>query len=226
MVEDELATIEVCKTYISRLIPDIEWVGEAYNLKEAEEHLNNITPDILLLDISLPDGNSFELLGKVNTSDLEIIFITAYEEYALKAIKVNAADYLLKPIIISELQQAIQNSINNIQEKKANQILKLSVSSTEGVEFINKNDIVYIKAGGNYSEIFTIDNRKILATKVLKQIEIQVGNHFLRTHKSYIVNLNLVNKYNKSKQTLQLNQNVEIPISKSRKEEVLKALYK
>jgi len=224
MVEDELATVEVCKTYISKLFSNVQWAGYAHTLQEAKEQIKTINPDILLLDISLPDGTSFDLLNELPTNQSQIIFLTAHEEFALKAIKVKAADYLLKPILVSELQLAIQNAIETIQKKKASQLSKLSLTTALGIEFVNKNDILYVKAEGNYSEIYTTQQTKIVATKVLKTIEQQLDNNFLRTHQSYVVNINFITKYNKTEQTLTLQQNIQIPVSKSRKDKVLRVL--
>lgn len=226
MVEDEVATIEVCKTYIAKLFSNVEWIGDAKTLQDAELQLQNLTPDILLLDVSLPDGNSFELLQKLPTHNSQIIFITAHEDFALKAIKVKAADYLLKPILVSELSLAIENAIEKIQKNKANQLSKLNISTTQGIEFLNKKDIVYIKAEGNYADIYTTAKLKSTATKTLKQLEALLGNNFLRTHQSYIVNTQYIVKYNKSDSTLLLEQGIEIPISKSKKEEVLNTLIR
>lgn len=189
--------------------------GIAKSVAEARNLLTGNTIDLIFLDIAMPGENGFELIPHVQSSKAHVIFTTAYDQYALKAIKANALDYLLKPIDIDELKTAVdkaekyidlnkkendrkeslQNLVVNLSER--NEIRKISLPNGQGYSLVNIDDIIHIAADSNYS-IFHLQNKdKITVSKVLKEYEeILPDNQFVRIHKSSIVNLNYVKEYN------------------------------
>ncbi|QNK61430.1 response regulator transcription factor [Pedobacter sp. PAMC26386] len=189
--------------------------GIAKSVDEARELLALHEVDLIFLDIAMPGKNGFELIPDAKQSNTQVVFTTAYDQYALKAIKANALDYLLKPIDIDELKETVEKASRLIrlfdQESDRNErlknlainladrseIRKLSLPNGQGYTLIDLNEIIHIEADSNYS-IFHLDNReKITVSKVLKDYEeILPENQFIRIHKSSIVNLNYLKEYN------------------------------
>lgn len=189
--------------------------GIAKSVTEARNLLAGNTIDLIFLDIAMPGENGFELIPDVQSSKAHVIFTTAYDQYALKAIKANALDYLLKPIDIDELKTAVikaekyislnkkendrkdslQNLVVNLSER--NEIRKISLPNGQGYSLVNIDDIIHIAADSNYSIFYLQNKDKITVSKVLKEYEeILPDNQFVRIHKSSIVNLNYVKEYN------------------------------
>lgn len=193
----------------------IHIAGIAKSVAEARNLLTNNTIDLIFLDIAMPGENGFELIPHAQASKAHVIFTTAYDQYALKAIKANALDYLLKPIDIDELKAAVdkaekyitlnknengrkeslQNLAVNLSERS--EIRKISLPNGQGYSLINIDDIIHIEADSNYSVFYLQNKDKITVSKVLKEYEeILPDNQFVRIHKSSIVNLNYVKEYN------------------------------
>lgn len=210
VVDDEKSGRNVVKVLIEKYFSYLEIIGECDNINDAENFINNKKPDIVLLDVKMPNGSGLELLQKFSEIDFAVIFITAHEEFALKALKLSAIDYLLKPISKTELEIAIQKSLNFLKLREIyNQNIKAAInnqisSQNEKILVINKyknesvvfKDICYIKADSNYSTIYTA-KRNYTTSKTLKEIEELVcdeTNYFIRIHKSSIVNYNKINK--------------------------------
>lgn len=189
--------------------------GIAKSVSEARTLLQQHPVDLIFLDIAMPGENGFELIPQVEQSKSHVIFTTAYDQYALKAIKANALDYLLKPIDIDELKEAVSKatkyislsrsesgrieSLNNLAAdlSERNEIRKISLPNGQGYSLININDIIHIEADSNYSIFYLANNEKITVSKVLKEYEEILPDHqFVRIHKSSIVNLNYLREYN------------------------------
>lgn len=189
--------------------------GIAKSVTEARALLANNTIDLIFLDIAMPGENGFELIPDAQSNNAHVIFTTAYDQYALKAIKANALEYLLKPIDIDELKVAVdkaekyinvnkkdnqqkeslQNLAANLAER--NEIRKISLPNGQGYSLVNVDDIIHIAADSNYSVFYLQNNDKITVSKVLKEYEeILPDYQFIRIHKSSIVNLNYVKEYN------------------------------
>ena len=194
---------------------DIHISGIAKSVSEARTLLQQHPIDLIFLDIAMPGENGFELIPQAEQSKSHVIFTTAYDQYALKAIKANALDYLLKPIDIDELKEAVtkaakyialsknelnraeslQNLASNLAER--NEIRKISLPNGQGYSLVSIDDIVHIEADSNYSIFYLINNEKITVSKVLKEYEEILPDHqFVRIHKSSIVNLNYLREYN------------------------------
>jgi len=189
--------------------------GIAKSVAEARNLLAQHPIDLIFLDIAMPGEDGFELIPDVQKSKAHVIFTTAYDQYALKAIKANALDYLLKPIDIDELKVAVDKAVKLISLNKngngrnenmqnlavnlaeRNEIRKISLPNGQGYSLVNIDDIIHIEADSNYSVFYLANKDKITVSKVLKEYEeILPDNQFIRIHKSSIVNLNYVKEYN------------------------------
>lgn len=192
---------------------DMQIVAEASNANEAIKLISEQQADIVFLDIKMPETDGFSILDafqKEQLCDFEIIFLTAYENYAIKAIKYAAFDYLLKPIDPDELNIALnnfrikQNKANNLNIEALKEIFnpcqKLRVPVKNGIEFINPNEILYIEGDGAYSTIYTINSAKLIACRNLKNIEEELHQfNFIRIHKAYLINKYYLSAFNKLK---------------------------
>jgi len=204
--------------------------------ESAKKAIIEHNPDLVFLDIEMPKKNGFELLKELKSIKFEIIFTTSHPDYAINAIKADALDYLIKPINLVDLDNALRRFENKktLQNKKETKsiitktgnelIKKIAFSTDTGYEFINLNSILYCEANSNYCRIFCDDGREILLAKTLKNIEEQLlsSNLFHRIHKSYLVNLNYIQRLNKSSSLeVELQNGIKLPVSFRRKENFL-----
>ena len=211
-------------------------VETAENGKQALEKAKKNQPDIVLLDIEMPGHSGLELLDFFDENEINfsIIFTTAYNEYALKAFKFSAVDYLLKPIIPEELAEAIQrvakqkqrfeNFITFKENLQQESLTKIAVPSGNTLLFLDTNKIMYIKGEGAYSEVFCSDGSRQLVSRNLKNFEdiLCSDSRFLRIHKSYIVNFNFVTAFNKSDGgSIELENKTQIPVSPDKSQTIL-----
>lgn len=201
---------------------NVNVVGIAKSVNDAKNLLTQQNVDLIFLDIAMPGGNGFDLIPQAQLADATVIFTTAYDQYALKAIKANALDYLLKPIDIEELKEAVDKaekyirlnkaennrneSLHNLASDLSNKspIKKITLPSGQGYRLVDIDDIIHIEADSNYSVFHFTNQEKIAVSKILKDYEeILPENRFVRIHKSSIVNLKYVKEYN-SKNGLQV----------------------
>src|SRR5690606_38192605 len=201
IVDDELFCRENLKFIIDEYCPEITSISQASSADEAHAYFSESDADILFLDIKMPNENGFELLESINNKNLSVIFTTAHNEYALKAIKAQAIDYLEKPINIEDLQDAVKKagvkakkSDNSLEEIKAlirrtaNE--KIAIPMREGYEIIAYQDIIHLEASESYTMIYLANGKKLLSSKNIKVYEDKLDSEvFFRTHKSHIINL-------------------------------------
>jgi two-component system LytT family response regulator len=210
IVDDEFKSRESLKALIEKFCDNIQIAAVCQNGEEAIKAIEEHKPDVVFLDIQLQRETGFEILEKLSKIDFEIIFTTAYSEFAIKAFKFSAIDYLLKPIDINELRTAIEKAqkriVGSISERMAQlaQNLKgnsfknsrLAIPATDGLVFINVDEILYCEASGNYTNIHMVDNRKFLVSRTLKEYEdLLEEQDFFRIHNSFLINLNSIKKY-------------------------------
>lgn len=233
IVEDEETSREILRNYLSKYCPNINLKGEAKNVDEALILIRNNALDIVFLDVEMPFGNAFDLLDKVGDRQFETVFVTAYSNYAIDAINAHASFYLLKPISIDKLIEAV-DYINEIKEKEnklQNSISKplqtqvdgkITIPTQNGFEVLEMENILYCQADDNYTQIY-LKTGKRLVSKTLKYFEDSLSeNGFVRIHKSYLVNVNEVTVYKKGKGgSIVLSNGKEITVSPSRKKELL-----
>ena len=210
IVEDEVLNRDFLKNLLKEFCPQIELAGTAKNVEEAVTFINEQKPDIVFLDIELQSGTGFDILQEVTEHNFQVIFTTAYDHYAIKAIRFSALDYLLKPINFEELQQAVAKAINNIElnakDNKLEMLIKnlqrpkvddfsISLSTSDGVEYVPLTQIIRLEAKGPYTTFFMKKGQQLMVCKNLKEYEMLLSDHgFFRLHNSYIVNLKEVKK--------------------------------
>jgi two-component system, LytTR family, response regulator len=215
LIDDEPKNIRILTKLLTDYCPDVNIIGKAGDSNEAQLIIEELKPELVFLDIEMPNGNAFDLLDKLLPISFNIIFITAFESYSLKAFKYAALDYLLKPVSIEELQNAVAKAKSNNQSKNINLqvksllqnvqnanggIQKVAVHIVDGIEFVKAEDIVRLEAQGSYTLFHLKDRSTILASKNIKDYdEILVGDTFFRIHHSHIVNLNAIKKYHKGR---------------------------
>jgi two-component system LytT family response regulator len=231
IIDDEKNVRIVIKKLLTLINIEYEIVGEAGSISNAKKIIEKENPDIVLLDIDLEDGTGFDLLKQLKNTTFKLIFITAFNEYAINAFKFNALDYILKPIDPKELKEAINKAkssidsenelyllLENLENNKTAEMQKLVVKTTQRTYFIPINEILYFQSDGSYSKILT-QNLTILASKNLKHFqELLPDNQFIRTHQSFLVNKTCIASIKNN--TILLMNEVEIPISVRRKAEI------
>lgn len=234
LVDDEKHSLETTAILIRKFCPDVEIVAELNAPIEAVQIINQEEPDLLFMDISMPQMNGFELINVLTYKDADVIFTTAYDEYALEGFKQGAVHYLVKPIEAEELVEAVQRVKKKRMDSKQSTIPlaqmglkpKIPISSLNGVELVEVEQIIRCESDGNYTTI-VLANRKITVSKTLKEIEKQLVDfpYFFRLHNSHLVNLNHVTRYIRGEGgSVILSNTEEIGVSRSKKMDLLEVL--
>ena len=198
IVDDEENARENLQILVNEYCPELNIIGLASNVNQAKTLINEFSPKLVFLDIAMPQGNGFSLLEDFDERDFLVIFITAHSEYAFKAFKADAVDYIQKPIDIDDLQNAVKKALKlakvtvPVKNKKVtseDEIEKISIPTRSGYTFIENKDIIYLKACENYTEIFLTNGKRIISSKTIKHYEEKMNkNIFTRVHKSFIIN--------------------------------------
>ncbi|HPK08947.1 MAG TPA: LytTR family DNA-binding domain-containing protein [Saprospiraceae bacterium] len=198
VIDDQKLARESLKADIAEVAPELSLLGEADGVVSAVKLIKATKPDIIFLDIEMNDGDGFDLLDIIEENRQKIIFITGSKEYAIKAFRYNARDYLLKPVDQEELSLAIQKVIDKPIIKSAEN--SISLSTTEEIRPVKIQDIVRLESVGNYTQFYFSDGSKLLITRTLKDFEHQLNpsNGFLRVHQSHLVNAYYINAFKKS----------------------------
>ncbi len=239
IVEDEDHSRKTLINFLTKYIDDIDIVGSSALVSESVELINKLKPDLLFLDIDLPDGNGFEVLEDITEPLPKVIFVTAYNQYAVKAFQVSAIDYLLKPIDPLLLKNAVEKAKDNqhqtdtkseIETFAANNtaagIKKLALPTQNGIQLVKVDEIIRVQADGNYSNIFIKNHKPILVSKSLKIIgDWLEGLRFFRIHHSHIVNLDYIEHYVKGEGgTVILEDRTELEVSRRKKDKFLEVI--
>ena len=241
IIEDELHSRNFLNNLVTEFCPEISIAGMAASVAEAVALIQQTEPQIVFLDIEMQTGTGFDVLQQLQKRDFHVIFTTAYDHYAIKAIKFSAVDYLLKPINLEELQAAVAKAIENIEQKTGENKLELliknlrrpagedfsiSLSTSDGVEFIQLSNIIRLEASGPYTTFFMKDARKIMVSRNLKEYEMLLTDHgFFRVHNSHIINLKEVRKMIKTDGGYAvMNDDSMITISPKKKEEFMELM--
>ena len=236
IVDDEPKAIQSLIWELSNFNNEIEVTKSFTNPDEALGYLRSHTPDCLFLDVQMPTMDGFQFLNKLKDINFSVIITTAYDEYAIKALKNDAIDYLLKPIdsddlkdCISKIKKHSERSINSNQLERMlinfnSQFNKKKITiDTDGkLLFLDVDDLVYIASDGNYSTIYLNDNKKIVLTKKLKEVDAMLPEHyFFRIHNSYIINLNKIKAFIKNEGYVIMESDHKIPVARQRKSDFL-----
>ncbi|MCL6294067.1 LytR/AlgR family response regulator transcription factor [Jejuia spongiicola] len=229
IVEDKAYIRKGLLNILKTIDAEVEVVGECISVKEAVVVASACKPELIFLDINLTDGNAFEFLEQTEHLQFKVIFITAYEEYAIKALKSGAIDYILKPVDVDELKVALEKvkhlpiaeqkqQIRKVKEVWSNDDTKLIVSLHDSFQVIDLNELLYCESDKGYTTFYCNDGRKHVASKTIKEFEDQlIAVNFIRPHQSFIVNLKFIDKYEKSG-TIYLKNGKKIPVSSRKKE--------
>lgn len=243
IIDDEANSRDALKGKLDLFCPEIEVIGEAENVDQALEAAENLKPEILFLDINLSGEDGFQLLERLSAMTArmpEIIFITAHDEYAIKAIKFSAADYLLKPIDPEELVKAVRKIeakkdvdpspklntlIENIRQA-SDSPKKIVIPSSDGLHVIKVSDIYRCESSSNYTQFFLTNGKKMLASKTLKEFDGMLTDYnFERIHKSHLVNMNYVKMYVQSDGGyVMMEDGSRIPVANRKKEHLVTLL--
>jgi len=235
IVEDNFVALNILKRMLENNFSDIEIVGEASNVNEAVSLIKDLLPDLLFLDIELPDGNAFNILDYVEEQNFKIIFVTSHENYAIKAIKLSALDYLVKPVSKKDLIDAVEkfkkefnyqnsdiiarNTFKEILKNKNLNPSKLVLSTNKEHLVVEIKDIVRCQSDSYYTNVFLNSNERIFVSKTLKEYETLLSDYgFIRVHHSHLVNVNYIKSFNSEDNGhLILKDGSYIPVSRRKK---------
>lgn len=234
IIDDEERARNTLSSLLLNYCPEINVLATCANVPDGVLAINKHKPDVVFLDIEMPDYNGFELLGFFREIDFDIIFVTAYSEYAIKAFEISAVDYILKPIDIDQLKNSVeklkqkklhsqmQEQIELLKESyKGDDIRKIALSMSNGLTFVEIADIILLEADGAYTTFYLKDGQKIVVSKKLKFYEDILSNRsfFFRTHRSYVINVNYIKKYSRSENAILMDNDFSVTISRDRKQE-------
>ncbi|MCH2196504.1 LytTR family DNA-binding domain-containing protein [Kordia sp.] len=226
LVDDEINARENLRYLLNLLCKQVTIVGEAANVDDAKQLINQVQPQLVFLDIQMPEKSGFQLLDAFQNLTFQVIFITAYDHYAIKAFRVSAIDYLLKPIDTELLQKAVQkvekhlehhtvsNRISTLKENKK-QIQKIAIPYKNDYVIINIKDILCMEADRMYTIIHTVEKKQYIVAKKLRYYEDLLKDHNLvRVHRSWLIHLNHIETYSKKERAVTLNPQKKVPVSK------------
>jgi len=241
IIDDEAKSRGTIKEMLNIYCHGIEIVAQADSVKTGISAIKQYNPDLILLDIRMPDGTGFDLLRQIGLISFKVIFITAYEEYAIKAFKFSALDYILKPIDPDELMDAIDKSKKIIANDNLNLRLnsffenldtpkeakKIALKSMDSISLVEVDDIIRCESDKNYTIFHMIDGETILAIKTLKDfMDILEDYGFYRVHQSHIINLCHVKRFLKDETVCVMKDNSKVPVSFRKREEIMQLFKK
>jgi two-component system, LytTR family, response regulator len=241
LIDDELSSLQNLKQKLEEYCKSVKVLATAQQPEEALFLIRHHKPDVLFLDIEMPRMSGFRMLEELGNYDAEIIFTTAYNHYAIDAIRSSAFDYLVKPVSIQDLQNAVnrmlsihsrrtRERINVLKESMSDiktQENKIAVPTTEGLEFVLIHNIIRIESSSNYSKLFLVNKQTLLVTRLLKDFEdLLLPYRFFRIHNSHLVNLQYISKYIRGEggQVVMDNGDV-VDVSRRKKEEFLSLFH-
>lgn len=235
IIDDEEDARQILSTLIERYCLDYEVCGEAESVETGYDMILQKEPDVILLDISMSDGTGFDLLDKFENILFKVIFTTAHDQFALKAFKYHALDYLLKPIQPDALVKSLTKiKLDNhfelepkitewLESFKSGNYNKITLKTMEGLVFITLDDIYHLEGDGSYTTFYLKNNEKHLVSRPLKEFEeLLPESNFFRTHQSHIINLHAIKKIlREDGGSIQLSDGTNIPLARRRKQELL-----
>jgi two-component system LytT family response regulator len=237
IIDDEDHQRLTIEKMISRYCPNVKLVAQAGGVESGQDAIKKYKPDLVLLDIKMDDGTGFDLLDKLHPIDFKVIFITAYDQYAIKAFRLNAIDYLLKPLDPDELVQAVEKAEHIIQkdfntqlenlkehltaEDKPNK--KIIIKTYDNIHLVPISEILYCESDVNYVSVHLISKQKIMVSASLKDYEdMLAGDGFFRVHKTYLINLKYIRRFEKAEGgSVVLDGEIKIPVASRKREHLL-----
>lgn len=240
IIDDEVTVRNAISSLLGDYFPEIRIIASAGTVEEGYESIVKHKPDLVFLDIELPDGTGFDLLRKFQQIPFKIIFVTGHQEYALDAIKVSALDYVLKPVDTDELRHAVEKAgeiisqeeqklkfqaLNeNLQSKKV--LKRIILHTSDHLQLVSVSDIIRAEADSNYTSFSLSDGKHVLVSRTIKEFEsLLSGSGMIRVHQSHLVNINYIDRFvKKDGGYLLLKDSTKIPVSPILKKQVLQAL--
>ncbi len=240
IVEDEEMARNVLKSLLAQYCQDVMVCAEADDVVSGKNIIETFRPDLVFLDIEMPGGSGFKLLNSIGDIDFEVVFITAYEQFAIKAIRHDALDYILKPIDPKELVAAVEKvketKYKKTLKKQYDSLLKnlgpeqmvvrkISLSTADKIHLIDVDDIIRCESDNYYTIIFFKDGTNLMVSKTLKEIDQKLEEYdFVRTHKSHLVNMRCIKNFIKDEMVVLMSDGSKIPVSKRKKEKILEVI--
>ena len=239
IVDDEKHGRENLAGILKQYCPEIEITGQADSVESGISLINSATPDLVFLDIKMPKADGFQLLEHFKDFHFEVIFVTAFDNYAIKAIRFSAVDYILKPININHLKAAVDKVAERIQQKEENQRMKqlvynlrqpgnprIGLPTSDRIEFVEVDQIIRCQGEGNYTHIYFVNDRHLMVAKTLVEFEDLLEEFsFVRVHKAHLVNLKYITAYSRTDGgILYLSNGNTVSVSRRRKDDLLKKL--
>ena len=241
IIDDEINARIVIAELLENYCKNISLIGQADSVESGLKVIRELKPELVFLDIKLTDGTGFDLLRQLENIDFKIIFITAYEEYAITAFKFSALDYLLKPIDVNELIKSINKAEELIQQDNISLKLdtffsnidsiskktrKIILKTTNNIYLVNINEIIRCESDRNYTHFYFLDKEKIVVSKTLKEYEALLNEYdFFRVHHSHLINLQCVEKLEKNNNNVVIMKDKsKVPVSIRKKEELMKLI--
>lgn len=242
ILDDEPNNINMLKRLLQKHCVYVTIIAEETDTENGLKLINELHPDLVFLDIHMPNMNGFELLKKLEPISFEVIFVTAFGEHALEAFEYHAIGYVTKPIRTDKLIDAVENAQKRIKQKSTaeniftlfetrmnhHEEMKIALATLNGLIFVNREDIIYCESAGNYTNFYTLQGKKIVVSKQLGEYEKLLPEaNFVRIHERFIINLRYVNEYVKGRGgEIKLNNVITLPVSASRKEVLLARFQK
>jgi len=236
IVDDELFARQSLESILLDYYPEIRLVGQADSVQQAVDLIKEVNPELVFLDIDLPDGTGFDVLSILKTFQFKVIFVTAHHEYAIKAIKFSAFDYILKPVNQMELKVAIKRVIDekdnnkikmdafihNLQNQKIED-KKIVLKTSESIYLIGVRDIIRCEADNNYTSFFLNTGERIVISKGLKEYDEMLSSYgFFRVHQSHLINIRCISRFDKKEGGfIVLSDKTQIPVSQRKKQKLL-----
>lgn len=242
LIDDELPNLHNLKALLETYCPQVEVCAMAQQAAEGKAALYTYRPDLLFLDIQMPDQDGFSLLRSLSSYDFEVIFVTAYDQYAIHAMRFSAVDYLLKPVNISELQAAVDRAAKQRQLKVQNRQvghlmawleaqsrkdeLRIALSTMQETRFVKTTEIIRCESASNYTTFWLSDGTSLLVSKPIYEYDDLLSPHgFVRCHQSHLVNKHYIRSWQKEYgDFLQMTDGAQVPVSRGKKEAVKAAL--
>ena len=240
IVEDEEMARKVLKSLLAQYCQDVMVCAEADDIVTGKNMIETFRPDLVFLDIEMPGGSGFKLLTSMENVDFEVVFVTAYEQFAIKAIRHDALDYILKPIDPKELVAAVEkvkeakykktlkkqydNLLKNLDPEQL-VVRKISISTADKIHLIDVDDIIRCESDNYYTIIYFKDGTSLMVSKTLKEMDQKLQEYdFVRTHKSHLVNMRCIKNFIKDEMMVVMTDDTKVPVSKRKKEMILEVI--
>ena len=239
IIDDEKPTRELIQHMLESFNLNAEIFTDGENVETGINSIEKIQPDLVLLDIQMPDGNGFDVLKRTQYKKFEVIFITAFQEFAIQAIKFSALDYILKPIDMEELQNAVKRALDSIHDMtdesqimalqnniQPHQKRKIVLKTLESIHIVDIENIIRCEADKNYTSFYLVDGKRILVSRTLKNFDLMLAGHnFFRVQQSHLININYIERYDKHDGGyVVMKDGASVPLSPAKKEQFFQLL--